>query len=333
MDRRTFLGLAGGLTAAGGLAGCTPLLGSPEEGKLMSFSLNQTTEHPSYAALNAWNDDLAQATSDRWGIDVYANATLGGQQEVVMLVGDGAVDMAVISGTALENLNVDYRTMNLPGVFDDIEHQVRVTNDLDIMGDLYSSLEESHGITVVGMFTQGARNIYTRAPVETPEDLSGMRVRVQESDVAIDMINAMGASATPMPYAEVYTALQSGILDGAENNEVSYVTQRHLEVARYYTHTAHQVGLDFIVIHTGLVRAMSEADARAFRESWLRASANHTRLWIEETEAAVATMLEEGVTILEPDRTPFVERLQPVAERYLTTDTSRALYARIREEA
>nr|WP_269779359.1 TRAP transporter substrate-binding protein [Propioniciclava soli] len=299
----------------------------------MIFSLNQTTDHPSYAALNAWNDDLAAVTGERWGIDVYANATLGGQQEVVMLVGDGAVDMAVISGTALENLNPDYRTMNLPGVFDGIDHQVAVTNNLAIMGELYSSLEESHGITVVGMFTQGARNLYTTAPVETPEQLSGMRIRVQESDVAIDMINAMGGAATPMPYGEVYTALQSGILDGAENNEVSYVTQRHLEVARHYTLTAHQVGLDFIVVHSGLLAGMRPADAEAFRASWLRASANHTQLWKDETAAATEQMLAEGVTIHEIDRTPFVERLQPVAERYLTSDVARSLYERIRQEA
>ncbi|MGP6586447.1 TRAP transporter substrate-binding protein DctP, partial [Klebsiella pneumoniae] len=129
-----------------------------------------------------------------------------------------------------------------------MEHQMSVVGDDAITGDLYASLEEQN-LTVLGGFTQGTRSIYNgdRA-IETPSDMDGMKIRVQESDVQLKMIELMGGSPTPMAFGEVYTALQSGVIDGAENNEVSYLTQKHNEVATYYSNTNHLVGIDYVII-------------------------------------------------------------------------------------
>ena len=138
---------------------------------------------------------------------------LGAQQEVIQLVSDGSVDMAIASGTQLENLNPEFSTLNLPTVFDGIDHQIDVLGNEEIVGELFSSLEESKNLTVLGGLTQGDRNLYTvKGPIIEPADLAGMKIRVQESDLHIAMINAMGGSATPMSYGEVYAALQSGVL-------------------------------------------------------------------------------------------------------------------------
>lgn len=316
------------------LAGCTGLAEAGDGGRTLVLSLNQTESHPSYVALTAFGDRLAERTDGRWDVDVYANETLGAQQEVIQLVGDGAVDMAVASGAQLENLNDEFQTLNLPTVFDDIDHQLDVINDDDIVGELFTSLEDDENLTVLGGLTQGARNVYTDSgPVERPEDLNGMKIRVQESDIYIDMITAMGGSATPMAYGEVYTALQSGVLDGAENNEVSYVSQKHNEVAKHMALTEHLIGLDYVVVNTDVLDGMSPEDRAVFEEEWTAASEHHADLWKTETEEAITAAEESGTVFNDVDEAAFDEALAPVVDKYLQTDAARELYDEVRKAA
>lgn len=316
------------------LTGCA---GTPEadgEGRTLVLSLNQTESHPSYVALTELGDRLAERTDGRWDVEVYANETLGAQQEVIQLVGDGAVDLAVASGTQLENLNADFRTLNLPTVFDDIEHQLAVINDDAIVGELFTSLEGDMDLTVLGGLTQGARNVYTaEGPVERPEDLNGKKIRVQESDIHIDMIEAMGGSATPMAYGEVYTALQSGVLDGAENNEISYLSQKHNEVAEHMALTEHLIGLDYVVMNTGVLEGMSPGDRAVFEEEWVATSEHHAELWTSETRAAIEAAEESGTVFTEVDEAAFDAALAPVVDKYLETGEARKLYDDVRKAA
>lgn len=316
------------------LTGCAAAPGAEDEGRTLVLSLNQTESHPSYIALTEFGDRLAERTDGRWDVEVYANETLGAQQEVIQLVGDGAVDMAVASGTQLENLNADFRTLNLPTVFDDIEHQLTVINDDAIVGELFTSLEESTTLTVLGGLTQGARNVYTaEGPVERPEDLNGKKIRVQESDIHIDMIEAMGGSATPMAYGEVYTALQSGVLDGAENNEISYLSQKHNEVAKHMALTEHLIGLDYVVMNTDVLEGMSAEDRAVFDEEWVATSEHHAELWTSETLEAIEEAEESGTVFTEVDEAAFDEALAPVVDKYLETDQARKLYDDVRKAA
>lgn len=318
-----------------GLSACgSGLTGTAETGKTLVLSLNQTEAHPSYVALTAFGERLNEATDGRWDVRVYPNETLGAQQEVIQLVSDGSVDMAVASGTQLENLNIEFAVLNLPTTFHSIEHQMQTITDETVVGDLFGSLEDEKHLTVLGGLTQGERNLYTvEGPIETPADLAGQKVRVQESDIAIDMINAMGASATPMSFGEVYTALQSGVLDGAENNEVSYVTQNHNEVAKHVAFTRHLVGLDYMLINTDVYQGMSEADRTIFDDEWAATMAHHTQLWVEETAAAIESAEEGGSTFNEVDQVAFREALAPVVGKYLTSDEDRALFEKIQRKA
>ncbi|WP_350258522.1 TRAP transporter substrate-binding protein [Scrofimicrobium sp. R131] len=318
-----------------GLGACASgLTGTPESGKTLILSLNQTEEHPSYVALVAFGERLHEATDGRWDVQVYPNETLGAQQEVIQLVSDGSVDMAVASGTQLENLNLEFAVLNLPTTFHSIEHQMDVLSDPEIVGDLFASLEPDKSLTVLGGLTQGERNLYTvKGPIVEPSDLKGMKIRVQESDIAIDMINAMGGSATPMSFGEVYTALQSGVLDGAENNEVSYVTQKHNEVAKYVAFTRHLIGLDYMLINTDVYHGMSDEDRAIFDREWAETMRHHTQLWVEETAAAIASAEETGSKFNEVDQEAFREALSPVVEKYLTSEQDRKLYDEIQRKA
>jgi tripartite ATP-independent transporter DctP family solute receptor len=318
------------LTACGGGSGSAD---GGADGKTMRLALNQTETHPSYIALDSFGERLSESTEGRWDIDVYANETLGAQQEAIQLVSDGTVEMAIVSGTQLENLNEDFRVFNLPQVFDDVEHQMKVVGDEEITGELYSSLEDQK-ITVLGGFTQGTRSVYnTEKPINTPEDLAGMKIRVQESDVHMKMIELMGGSATPMAFGEVYTALQSGVLDGAENNEISYLTQKHNEVAKYFSNTNHLVGLDYLVINTDVLAEMSEEDRAAFDAEWDAAVTEHTDLWLSETDAAIKELEAAGTEFNDVDAEAFRTALQPLIDEYVTTDSAKALYEATRAAA
>ncbi|WP_411730665.1 TRAP transporter substrate-binding protein [Paeniglutamicibacter sp.] len=298
----------------------------------MVLSLNQSETHPSYIALTGFGERLKQATDGRWDIKVYPNETLGAQQEVIQLVSDGSVDMAIASGTQLENLNPEFATLNLPTVFNSIEHQISVLRNPGIVGELFSSLEESKNLTVLGGLTQGDRNLYTaEGPIQKPADLAGMKIRVQESDIHIAMVNAMGASATPMSYGEVYTAMQSGVLDGAENNEVSYLTQKHNEVAKYVARTRHLVGLDYMLINSELMAKMNPQDREILKAEWQKTVDEHVLLWLTNTQSSIDKATASGTKFNDVDEEAFRKALAPVVEGALKSETAHELYDNIKE--
>lgn len=324
------------------LAGCSggdeaggddPNTGGGGAGKVMRLALNQTEEHPSFIALDHFNDYLAE-NSDGWGIDVFPNETLGAQAEALQLVSDGSVDMAIVSGPQLENLNADFTVFNLPKVFDGVDHQMEVINNSDIPTELFASLEGGNSITVIGGLTQGARSVYTSfGPVETPADLNGKKLRVQESKLNIAMAEALGASATPMAYGELYTGLQSGVVDAAENNEVSYFTQKHYEVAPHWSYTNHLVGLDYLIINSDVLAGMSEEDRAAFDEGWNEAWEEHTELWAEATQEAIDGATAGGATFTEVDDDAFTEPLVALSSEFITNDVQQGLYDATRDAA
>lgn len=324
-----------GVSACGsGTSGAATGEGGAQADQTLRLALNQTEDHPSFIALDHFGDRLKERTGGAYDIDVYPNETLGAQQEALLLVNENVIDMAIVSGPQLENLNEDFKVFNLPKVFDSVEHQMRVIHDKEIVGGLYASLEQDNNTTVLGGFTQGSRSIYSAiGPVKTPADMGGQKIRVQESDLFVQMIEAMGGSATPMAYGEVYTALQSGVLDGAENNEVSYFTQKHFEVAPYYSYTNHLVGLDYLIVNTGVLERMTPEERRIFDEEWTATHTEHTELWLAATKDAIASATEAGATFIEIDPGPFNEALQPLIDNSLTTDTQRTVYQATRNAA
>lgn len=330
-SRRALLAGAVGLGALG-LTACQSAAGDVTSAeKILTISLGQTESHPSYGSLVTFGERLAEATDGRWGVRVYANNALGDQQETVQLVSDGAIDMAVISGTQVENQSPRFLPMNVPGVFDDLDHQNRVMLDDAIVGDLFRSLEGPLHLSVLGGFTQGSRHLYTaEGPIATPEDMAGMKIRVQESEIFLRLIRAMGGVPTPMAYSEVYTALQSGVIDGAENNEISYVTQRHYEVAKHFTRTNHLIGFDFMMAGTKALQKMGEQDAQALRETFVDTQNEFVEVWRKQTEDATQTMLDAGVQIGEPAPEAFGPIITETGRSILEDPADQELYERIR---
>ncbi|MDO5721725.1 MAG: TRAP transporter substrate-binding protein [Actinomycetaceae bacterium] len=331
---RRWLLQAFALVAAVSLAACGARGGTDTvDGGTLHLSINQTAEHPMTVALKGMSEGLFERTDGRWTLVIHPNEVLGAQREVIQLLQDDIVELAIVNGSQLENLNHDFRVFNLPFVFDDIDHQMKVVNNPEITDSLYKSLEGLN-INVVAAYTGGERSLYTeQGPINTPSDIQGMKIRVQETDTNLRMIRQMSGSPTPMSYGEVYTALQAGVIDGAENNEVSYVQQKHYEVAKHWSYTRHLIIPDYLIVSHKMLERFTPEDRAIFDELLAKSVEDEVRLWNETTQEALVTMQEAGVTITEPDAEAFRTAIEPMINDSLTSEAMRELFDKTRQLA
>ena len=214
------------------------------------LAFNQTEQHPQYLAGVELGKRLEEATNGRYSIQVYANEQLGTQSDVIQNVSNGTVQMMYVGGPVMEGFNKDFVVYNLPYMFDSIKAQQAVFRDAELNAELFSSVEDKN-ITVLAALHAGVRNVYNSVrPIKSPDDLKGLKIRVQQSDSQVKMIESMGAVASPMGQGDVYSALQGGVLDGAENNETVFNALKHDEVAKYYSYTKHLMIPDYMLIST-----------------------------------------------------------------------------------
>lgn len=307
--------------------------GSTEEPQVLKVAFNQPENHPQYKAMEDFGEKLKEKTDGAYSIELYPNELLGAQRETIELVQSGTIGMSIVAGSLLEGFNEEFSVFNLPYVFDSKEHQMSVLNDPEIVGDLYTSIEDQ-GLTVLGAFHGGVRNVYNKTnPIEKPEDLKGQKIRVIESDTNLKMMGAMGGVGTPLGQGEVYTAIQSGVLDGGENNELIYSNLKHVEIAPYYSYTKHLMLPDYIVIGTKITEGMSDEHKAIFEEELSAAIDLEVELWEEDTQAAIKVAEDAGAKFNEVDTKIFQEAVQPVVDEKLTTDSAKALYEKVRAAA
>ncbi|MDR0379344.1 MAG: TRAP transporter substrate-binding protein [Candidatus Accumulibacter sp.] len=232
----------------------------PTEFKL---AFNQTEAHPQYKAGVEFGKRLLEATGGCYSIKVYPNETLGTQSSVINNISDGSVAMGWFGGPPIESMNSDAIVFNLPYMFDSYEAQRDVLGDEAVMGDFKNSLVKSKNIRILTLVYAGTRNVYAKKAVRNIADLTGQKIRVQQSDSQVKMIQLMGAVATPMGQGDVYSALQTGTLDGAENNETVYDALKHDEVAKFYSYTQHLMIPDYLIMNSDTLNKMPEADRKA----------------------------------------------------------------------
>ncbi|TQM09035.1 TRAP transporter substrate-binding protein [Pseudonocardia kunmingensis] len=296
-------------------------------------AFNQPENHPQFIALEAMGERLRERTGGAYDIEVYPNETLGAQRETIELVQSGTLEMAYVGGPLLENFNPDFVVFNLPFTFDSQDHQRQVTNDPAIVSELYSSLDDQN-IRVLGAFHGGVRSVYNAdRPITTPADLAGMKIRVIESDTNIEMMRLMGGSGTPMGQGEVYTAIQSGVIEGGENNELIYANLKHAEVAPYYSYTRHLMFPDYLIINPAVLEGLSPEHRAIFEEELGVAIEEEAELWKREVAVATQAAKDAGAQFNEVDAAAFAEALRPLIDSKLTTDVTREIHAQVRAAA
>jgi tripartite ATP-independent transporter DctP family solute receptor len=286
--------------------------------------------HPVHRSMVFMADTLAALSSGSMRVDIYPSQQLGTERETLELLQIGSLGITKVSAAVMEGFAPDYRVLGLPYVFRDEAHRHSVL-DGPIGRDVLLSSESSwlRGLT---FYDAGSRSFYTKTrPINVPSDLAGLKVRTMESATQIRMVNAMGGSATPISWGELYTALQQGVVDAAENNPPSFYLSGHYEVCKYYILDEHSAVPDVLLISTHVWRRLNEQQQAWLMEAVAASSRLQKVLWRQASDEALAAVEAAGVEIIRPDKAPFVEAVTPIIEEYAADPSLSSLIIRIRE--
>lgn len=302
------------------------------DGGIIRIAYNQAATHPHYQALERAGKKFEEATEGRYQFLIYPNEVLGDQRATLELIQNGAIQMAIVNNAMVENYNKDFSILGLPYIFDSQEHQMNVFTS-GILDPLYESTKKE-GFQVMAAYTAGSRNVYTKKPITAPADLAGMKIRVMESPSMVAMMKYMGGVGTPMSQGEVYTAIQQGVLDGGENNEITYVDLKHYEVAPVFSRTQHIMIPDLVIAESAYLERMKPEDRELLVQILNESVEDEFALWNEQIQQAKEVAAEHGVTFVDVDIRPFQENCgQLHQEAIQNSDMAKELYSQIRELA
>lgn len=329
-----FLGLSmTALLSVSLLAGCSTAASDGDAAvntTVLKVAFNQNASHPQAVAIIELSDKLKEATNGAYELELFPDEQLGSQAETIELVQTGAVDLAIVAGPLMEAFNADFAVLNLPYLYDSAEHQMSVLNEPDVTGDLYSSLAETENLSVIGAYHGGVRNVYTvDGPIETPADLAGQKIRVIASDTNVSMMELMGGVGTPLAQGEVYTAIQSGVLDGGENNELIFADLAHSEIAPFYSYTKHLMIPDYLIANSDVLAAFSDADRATFDSLFADSVVSELAAFDEMVVAAKAKAEAAGAEFNEVDIDAFRDAVAPLLEEKINNDVTQAIFDKI----
>jgi tripartite ATP-independent transporter DctP family solute receptor len=285
--------------------------------------------YPTVAAVEYMGELVRERPGGRICIEICPSAQLGEERDTIEQTRFGVIDLNRVSMGPFNNLIEETKVVALPVIFRGTDHMHRVMDGP--IGDEILAAFEPHGFIGLAYFDGGSRSFCNRLrPIRTVEDLQGMRIRVMQSDVFVDMMTALGANATPMPFGEVYSAIQTGVIDGAENTWPSFESTGPYEVAGYYTPNGHLIVPEVLVMSAVSWNRLSAEDQALIRQAAREAIPVNRRLWAEREAASEAVVRAAGVEIVEDiDRVPFIEAMVPVYERHANTPALRSLVERI----
>jgi len=324
--RRSRLILTAVATAALGAAG----IAAPAAAQEWRGWNIHAADYPNGQGLDAFTRMVGERTNNRIRMRTFHSAQLGQQDEAIQQMRLGTIDFANFNLSPFNNLAASTNVVTLPFLFRDVAHMQSAIDG--IAGEAIARELEAIGIVALSWYDAGARSLYTTRPVRTPADLRGMKIRVQTSDLWIDLMRALGANPTPLPFGEVFTSLQSGVIDGAENNWPSFESTRHFEVARSYTTTEHSNVPEVLAVSLQRWRRLSEADRTILRTAARESAQLQRRLWAERERTSRERVVAAGVTVIDiTDRTPWSSLMEPVYTKYASTPALADLVRRIRE--
>lgn len=276
--------------------------------------------YPNSVALKEFAEAVAEQTEGRVNPRVYNNAVLGDQSDAIEQTRNGALDFANFNMGPMGPIVPETNVFSLPFLFNNVEHMHTVMDGE--IGDQFADALEEKGLVVLSWFDSGARSIYnTKHPIRTPEDVEGLKIRVMNNDLYVDMIAAMGGNATPMSYGEVYQSLTTGVLDGAENNYPSFESSNHYETTGYYSLTEHLIIPECLCVAKASWDALSEEDQEIVREVGEEASVRQRELWVESSEESRQIVLDAGVEINEvDDKAAFQDLMDPMYEEFIANN-------------
>ncbi|WP_226975995.1 TRAP transporter substrate-binding protein [Zobellia nedashkovskayae] len=293
------------------ISGCGELGGN----RTIRLAHGLDVNHSVHKAMVKMGEDLKELSGGKMLLEIYPNQQLGTERQCLELLQIGSLDMTKVSVGTLENFAPKMRVLGLPFLFRDRQHSFDVL-DGPIGQELLNDGEQ-YWLKGLGYYDAGSRSFYTKdRPINNPDDLAGLKIRVMESVTAMDMVKDLGGSPTPISWGELYTALQQGVVDGAENNPPSFYLSRHYEVCKFYTLDEHTVLPDVLLAGTHLWDSLSEEE-----QGWLKKAVDGSvgyqrKLWGEAEDEALAEVEKAGVEIIRPDKTLFSEKIKDSFDKY-----------------
>ena len=305
----------------GMLAGCG---GAGDGRRIIRIGHNQATTHPTHIGLTAFAEFINnhEQLGSKYVVEVYPSELLGSQTEMVQLTQTGAIDIVVASNSIMETFSKNYSLFNLPYLFSSAEAYHAAMDDPTVTDPIFLATEDA-GFICVTWLDAGTRNFYTvDKPINAPEDLKGLKIRVQQSPTNVAMMELLGGTATPMGFGDVYTALQSQIINGAENNELALTSNGHGDVCKYYSYDMHQMIPDLVLCNWSFLEGLSAEERAVFDEGFKIINTVQRAEWTGAVEAAKEKALnEQGVNFLYPDTAPFQQAVMPLHNQVLEGNT------------
>jgi tripartite ATP-independent transporter DctP family solute receptor len=330
MKRREFVKWCGSSLAvsAAGLPG----IGSAQDKMVWKASDVHPLGYPTVEAIVRMGKKLDTATSGRISIQMFPSMQLGGEKEMIEQAQVGALQIARISVGAMGPVVDDLNVFNLPFIFRDEAHMRKVI-DGPIGQDLLDKISNSpqSRLIVLGWMDAGTRNIYSNKPVTKPADLKGMKIRMMGNPIFVETMNAMGGNGVAMGFNELYSALQTGVVDGAENNEPTVLAQNHYQVSKVYSLTGHLIIPEIFVFSKRTWDTLSQSDRDMLRKYSREAQLEQRQLWDTMTAEATTKLKGMGVQFVPADKKAFYVATQPIRDKYGSKYA--ALLKRIEETA
>jgi len=317
------------LVSAAALLALSTLPSFAADKLVLRSSDTHVADYPTIKAVEYMSQILEKETNGRISIKVFPASQLGEEKDTIEQTQLGVIDMNRVSMVALNNIIPMSQIPSLPFLFKSVAQMRRVL-DGPIGDDILAAFAEKNLIGLA-FYDSGARSFYNvKQPIKTPEDMKGMKIRVQQSDLMVGMVKALGANPTPMPFGEVYSALQTGAIDGAENNWPSYYTTRHFEVAKFYSETEHLMVPEALMMSKMSWDKLSKDDQKLIRDAAKKSALKMHELWEAEEKVAYEAVVKAGSKINKVDKAPFIAAMAPIYDKYVVDQKMKDMVARIR---
>jgi len=299
--------------------------------KVLYFAHSLPITHPVHKGILDMQQFVDEKSGGKLQIKVFPDGQLGTEREVLELLQIGSIAMTKVSAAAMSNFAPEYKVMSVPYLFRDSEHLFDV-----LEGEVGQELLEGgteYLLRGLCFYDAGSRSFYTKSkPIQSPEDLDGLKIRVMNDQMSVDMVNTLGASATPMAYGELYTALQQNVVDGAENNIPSFVTSNHYEVCKNYSYDQHTMVPDVVVIGTRFWDTLSDREKEWLQSAALESVEKQKRYWQETIKENLKVLQKAEVKFFYPDKSLFAAKAGPVMERLMQDPKMKAYIDKIKAQ-
>lgn len=299
---------------AGAAALCAAISSTAAQAEMRGWNIH-VPDYPVSVAMEKFTDLVAEKTDGRVTGKTYHSGVLGSQPDAINQLLIGGIDFAVFNMGPLGPVVPEANVVSLPFIFKDMDHMHRVMDGP--FGDKMSAAMEAKGMVALSWYDSGARSFYnTQRPINTPEDLVGLKFRVMNNELFVGMVDSLGGNATPMAFSEVFTSLKTGVIDGAENNWPSYESTSHYEVAGYYSGSQHLILPECLCIAKATWDKLTPEDQASVKEAAVASAELQRELWAERAEKSREIVTAAGVKFNEvADKAPFQAAMAPVYEK------------------